>query len=95
MSQTKMLTVFCYDVSGNRNRNRLAKILESYAIRVQKSVFEARLTAKEAERISKLCATELDQGDSLRVYSIDMAGYRRTKTYGSAVILQEQEFLLV
>ena len=44
MARTEMLVVMTYDVSDNKRRRRLSKHLETRMTRVQKSVFEARLT---------------------------------------------------
>jgi CRISPR-associated protein Cas2 len=38
------LWVVSYDIVNNRRRRKVAKILEDYGTRRQKSVFEARLT---------------------------------------------------
>ena len=55
----EMLVVYCYDVSDNRNRRRLSGILEDRCVRVQRSVFEARLTRRDAHRIARRAAREL------------------------------------
>lgn len=44
MPRAKMLMVFTYDVSKNRNRRRVASTLEDHALPVQYSVFEAVMT---------------------------------------------------
>jgi CRISPR-associated protein Cas2 len=36
--------VSVYDVSDDRERNRVAKVLEGFGVRVQKSAFECQLT---------------------------------------------------
>lgn len=40
-----------FDISDNRERRRLAKHLEGFGFRVQKSVFECRLTRSGARRL--------------------------------------------
>lgn len=43
-----MFYVVCFDVSDDRTRYRVAKVLKGYGYRVQKSVFECpRLTEKK------------------------------------------------
>lgn len=34
----------CYDVKEDRERNRVAKVVEAYGLRIQWSVFECRLS---------------------------------------------------
>ena len=66
MSRGEMLTVFTYDVSSNRRRRKVAKLLENAATRVQYSVFEARMTRTRAEILGQRLAALLGDGDSLR-----------------------------
>jgi len=77
-----MLTVFTYDVTQDRRRRRVARLLEDAATRVQDSVFEARLTRARAEALSQRVAAELGTGDSLRVYVLAADGEARSRTFG-------------
>ena len=43
--------IVCYDIADNRKRNKVYKKLKDYGMRVQKSVFECILTAKQVERM--------------------------------------------
>lgn len=92
---SEMLYVFCYDVSDNRARRRIAKAMENQMVRVQNSVFEARMTDRAAEKLAKRAAVELDPGDSLKVYAVGGPGLRRCKTFGSGVTPQQGDFLLL
>ena len=84
MARGEMLTVFTYDISSNSARRKAARVLEDAASRVQKSVFETRMTHNRAAAIAQRVASLLGPGDSLRVYSIGDAGERRTRVYGDA-----------
>ena len=77
-----MLTVFTCDLSQDRRRRRVARLLEEAATRVQDSVFEARLTRARTEALSQRVAAELGEGDSLRVYVMSADGEARSRTYG-------------
>lgn len=68
MARGEMLTVFSYDIGANRKRRKAAAILEEAASRVQKSVFETRMSRNRAEAVAQRVAALLDPGDSLRVY---------------------------
>ena len=59
MPRVEMLMVFSYDVSDDRRRRRVAAILEDEMVRVQKSVFEARLNPVRTERLVKAIEREL------------------------------------
>jgi len=91
MSRGNYLMVFCYDVSDNRIRRAIAKILEGEISRVQYSVFEGRLTKAKVDAISQRIASLLQQGDSLRVYAVGSNGERRTRIYGDGPPIETNE----
>ncbi len=91
MARGEMLTVFSYDVSRNKPRRKIAKILENHATRVQYSVFEARMTEVDANRICHQCASWLEEGDSLRVYVIGHDGERRSRVFGDGAPFESNE----
>ncbi len=62
--------VIAYDVQDDRQRDRLAHLLLDYGERVQKSVFEADLTADELQELLGLAAEHLGEEDSLRAYPL-------------------------
>nr|WP_294516621.1 CRISPR-associated endonuclease Cas2 [uncultured Rhodopila sp.] len=94
MARAEMLAVFCYDVAANRARRRVAALLERHAVRVQDSVFEARLTPKAAARLARLAAKELGPADSLRVYLVAHDGRRHCLAFGPLPIGEAQDFYL-
>jgi CRISPR-associated protein Cas2 len=91
MARGEMLTVFTYDVSLAKRRRRIAKVLEDASTRVQKSVFEARMTRGRADAISQRIAALLDDGDSLRVYAIGADGLTRSRTFGATAPFETEE----
>ena len=53
----------CYDVTNNRERRRVAKVVEAYGLRIQLSVFECRLSRTALGRLRKqLEALQLTTG---------------------------------
>ena len=88
MARSDMLMVFTYDISRDKKRRRVARVLETAATRVQYSVFEARMSRGRAASVAQRIAAELEPGDSLRVYAIGANGERRTKVYGDAVPIE-------
>jgi CRISPR-associated protein Cas2 len=68
----------CYDVVNDTRRNRIAKLLKGYGLRVQKSVFECLLSDEQLQ----LVKTRLDrylklEEDQVRFYP--MSGHTRRK----------------
>jgi len=90
-----ILYVFAYDVSRDRVRRRVAALLEEACVRVQRSVFEARMPADRARHLAHLAAVELEPGDSLRVYAITDRGLDRSFAYGPLPLPERQDFYLL
>jgi len=86
-----MLTVFSYDVSQDKRRRKIAKLLENAATRVQYSVFETRMTQSKAEILSQRLAALLGDGDSLRVYVVGSDGERRSRVFGDGAAFESRE----
>ncbi|MBB4285423.1 CRISPR-associated endonuclease Cas2 [Roseospira goensis] len=96
MSRTEMLMVFCYDIARAAARRRVAAVLEDHATRVQKSVFEARMTPSRADRLAREAAVHLEGGDSLRVYAVSADGRPHCAVHGTGTPLAEdQDFWLL
>ena len=95
MARREMLTVVCYDVARGAARRRVAAVLEDAMVRVQKSVFEARLTAAEADRIARAAAAHLEPGDSLRLYAVAADGLPRSRAYGPLPLAEDADFWLL
>ncbi|WP_129678148.1 CRISPR-associated endonuclease Cas2 [Candidatus Chloroploca sp. Khr17] len=67
-----MLYLISYDISIDRRRTRIAKILEGFGQRVQYSVFECDLEASQYQALWKKLARTIqpDEGDNLRIYRL-------------------------
>lgn len=88
------LVLVIYDISDNRKRNRIAKYLSRYGVRVQKSAFEAWLTQKQYERLlEKLPLLINEQEDYLRTYKL--SGFCEVKTWGQIGVTPEEDDFLV
>lgn len=73
-----MFYLICYDVVKDKRRNKVAKLLEGYGLRVQKSVFECVLTEKQYEMLTRKLNKYLNADeDQLRFYP--MSGHTRRK----------------
>ncbi len=68
---SKRLWVIAYDIADDATRLRVDKYLQKWGDRVQYSVFEAFLTAREAQGIRAAIAPWLcAESDSLRLYPL-------------------------
>jgi len=75
--------VLAYDITDDRRRAKIAKLMESLADRVQGSVFEAYLTPAELERLlAKAGKTLQPKEDGLRVYVLCSECRGKARTVG-------------
>ena len=95
MSTAEMLTVFTYDIADDRRRRRIAGLLEDEMVRVQESVFEARLTHERTKSLIGRLEAMLASDDSLRVYAIAADGLPRCFQHGGAPLLDDKDYWLM
>ncbi|NOX37249.1 MAG: CRISPR-associated endonuclease Cas2 [Calditrichaeota bacterium] len=64
--------LICYDIEDDRQRSRMAHLLEGFGERVQKSVFECQLDPPGRQRLLRRIQQEFEpQGrDSIRIYPL-------------------------
>src|SRR5690349_3005391 len=85
---SSMMIVVCYDVStetpaGRKRLRRVAKVCEGIGQRVQKSVFECRLSLMQYEELERRLLKEINQSeDNLRVYRLTEPFNCRVKEFG-------------
>lgn len=67
-----MLYLITYDISVDKRRTKLAKLLEGFGQRVQESVFECDLTEREYKALDRRMkrVLKLDDGDNVRIYRL-------------------------
>ena len=60
-----------YDISSDKERNKVDKLLKSFGFRIQKSVFECRLDKKgKSDLIEKLEGLDVQTG-FIKVYKLE------------------------
>jgi CRISPR-associated protein Cas2 len=68
-----MLTVIIYDVTDDKRREKLRKLLRHYGVAAQKSAFEARLTSAEKKTLVLQVSRLLDPNeDRFAIYPIPL-----------------------
>jgi CRISPR-associated protein Cas2 len=78
--------IVAYDIADNRRRRRVAKTLEDYGIRTQKSVFLCQLPDTIFERMWRELADIVDDDDSLLAFSICGRCAKRGRTLGKPTL---------
>ena len=83
-----MLVIVCYDVctetrEGRRRLRRVAKVCESTGQRVQKSVFECKVTLAEMETLERRLLSEINElQDCLRLYRLPETRGAEVREFG-------------
>lgn len=91
----RILAVFCYDVSRDYSRRKLADLLGEYATRVQDSIFEGWMTRSQAVRLAKRASALLGPHDLFRVYHLESRAARQTTVYGPGPPVELHDFHLL
>lgn len=95
--RNRMFTVIAFDVSSNRRRYRVVRLLKKYSVRVQKSVFEApRLGTADLIRLRQQLDRLIDpRTDTVRYYPVCSACVDRVVLSGPGGVTPNEEFKVV
>jgi CRISPR-associated endonuclease Cas2 len=94
MARPRLLYIFTYDIERDRTRARTAALLEKHLVRVQKSVFEGRLTSLKADRLRNQIMQGLGPADSLRVYAVSQDMLAACSAHGAVPLAENGHYLL-
>lgn len=85
-----MIYIVAYDISSNRRRTRVAKALQSWGYRIQKSVFQLRLDAAGLNAMrARLAALISEAEDVVHIYPLCSTCAERAEILGAAVALDD------
>lgn len=88
--------VLAYDISDDRRRAKIARLMESMGARVQGSVFEAYLKANELEDLLRRAKKVMKpQEDGLRVYPLCRACRAKICTEGTGQVSEPPGLMIV
>jgi CRISPR-associated protein Cas2 len=89
----KVFVLIIYDVSKTKLRTKLAKLLNGYGFRIQKSAFEAMLSRPKYEKLIKEVGKFIEETDSVRVYKI--RGYGSVVNFGKEVDPVAEDVIII
>ena len=85
-----------YDISSPKRLRRVAKIMEKFGIRVQKSVFECYISNERLLTLKKLIRRELNFAkDSVRFYSICNKCLKKIFVEGVGQLPENEDFIII
>jgi CRISPR-associated protein Cas2 len=87
------LTIIIYDISSNKIRNKVCKLLDSYGKRVQKSSYECWLNIINIKKLLEELTKLIQPDDSVIVYRID--GNDFVYTIGKSIDSKIDDFIIL
>ena len=91
-----MFVVVCYDIPSNKRRNRVAQALEGFGYRVQKSVFECEVSARQMEKMKERIARRTKASeDSVRYYTLCASCLGKIEVVGTGEVRRAEPFFVV
>lgn len=88
--------VISYDISDDRKRYRIDKELKNNGIRVQKSVFECKITDAEFLKLKVKLEKYIDRNtDSIRYYFLCKGCVEAIESAGNTPNLEDEEFKII
>ena len=91
-----MFTVISYDVTSDKRRTKVLKLLKGYGTHVQYSVFECDLTAQQLQEVRGKIRKLIDlHADSVRFYLLDAGAVQRIQVVGIGQVSRDPLFYLI
>jgi CRISPR-associated protein Cas2 len=77
-----MYLLITYDISNDKRRNKIDKLLSSYGHRVNYSVFELEVKSHLYKKIKTKLTELIGKYDSIRIYKLDKTALQRAIELG-------------
>lgn len=86
----------CYDIAHDGRLRKVAKVMEGFGERVQRSVFECHLTENQFARLLKKVRAVMDETeDGLRVYRLCQACQKARQAFGIGKVFDPPDVFIV
>lgn len=88
-----MIFLIAYDISSDRRRNRVAKLLQSWGYRIQESVFQLRTSRADLDEIISDLEKIVDSKDDVvHIYTLCSSCEGKAEILGVGVALDDVGF---
>ncbi len=78
-----------YDIRDDKRLRKIAKIMEKYSIRVQKSVFEMYASEKTLKKLRYEVSDIISEEDYVVYFKICEKDWQRREKYGKEVFVED------
>lgn len=89
----KVFVLIIYDIIDNKQRVKLAKYLQGYGFRIQKSAFEAIITKKKYQQLLRGIQQYVSKDDSVKVYKI--IGKGQVTSFGKNIDMEDEDIIVI
>lgn len=89
----RVFVLIIYDITENKTRLKLSKMLLGYGFRIQKSAFEAVMTKKKYKELLERLPAYTSATDSIRVYKI--IGKGQVVSFGRAEENENEDIVVI
>jgi len=89
----KVFILIIYDIVSNQKRLKLAKLLQGYGFRIQKSAFEATITKKKYKELLEKLPAYVERDDSIKVYKI--IGKGQVTSFGKVTDSTQEDVIVI
>lgn len=89
----KVFVLIIYDITDNKKRLKLSKLLLGYGFRIQKSAFEATITKKKYQELLDKLPAFISEEDSIRVYKI--IGRGQVVSFGKETETETEDIIII
>lgn len=93
INDDRVYVLIIYDIADNKKRLNLAKFLQGYGFRVQKSSFEAKMSKRKYQQMIKKIGGFAEEEDSIRVYKIIGSG--QVTVFGNEKRIEDEEVIII
>ena len=90
-----MFLLIAYDIANHKRLYRVARVMKDYGARVQRSVFECRISEKElAALLGRVKLILRKREDRIHIYHMCAACRQRFEQYGSGHLTEDSEVVI-
>ncbi|HOK79950.1 MAG TPA: CRISPR-associated endonuclease Cas2 [bacterium] len=91
-----MFIVISYDITDDKRRNKVAKVLENYGARVQYSVFECILEKEKFFELQEQLKKIIEScQDSIRFYQLCEGCLKKAEIIGTGEITRDLDYYII
>ena len=90
-----MFYIVSYDMPNDKTRNKVAKIMLDFGVRVQYSVFECNMDDKLLEKMTAKVSKIISDKDSVRIYALCGKCDKVVKILGTGEVSKDKDVYIL